>query len=117
MASNGNLSTYVLGSRMDEFQNSWEISLDNKISYFNSRLTFILNRHGLSGINVSFEAVDKNTDIVPRIEGCYSVYMYGGKLGMHVPAHFDLPGNTKLFSACKLWFNGNPSYIYTNAGG
>ena len=31
--------------------------------------------------------------------------MYDGKLGIHVPAHFDLPGKNKLFSAWKLWFN------------
>ena len=50
----------------------------------------------------SVEADEKNSDTVPRIEGHYSVYMYDGKLGMHVTAHFDLPGNTKLFSAWKL---------------
>ena len=35
---------------------------------------------------------------------------------MNVPAHFYLPGNTKLFSAWKLWFSGNPDYICTNTG-
>ena len=42
----------------------------------------------------SFEADEKNSDTVPRIEGHYSVYMYDGKLGMQLPSHFDLPGNT-----------------------
>ena len=43
--------------------------------------------------------------------------MYDGKLGMRVTAHFDLPGNTKLFSAWKLWLNRNTGYSCTNAGG
>ena len=42
----------------------------------------------------SVEADDKSPDTMPRIEVCYSVYIYGGKLGMHVSSHFDLPGNT-----------------------
>ena len=42
--------------------------------------------------------------------------MYDGKLVMHVPVHFDLPGNNKFFSACKLWFYGNPICSCTNAG-
>ena len=50
----------------------------------------------------SVEADEKNSDTVPMIEGRYSVYMYDGKLGMHVPSHFDLPVNTRLFSAWKL---------------
>ena len=66
---------------------------------------------------MSVEAADKNTYTVPRIEGRYSVYMYDDKLGMHVSAHFDLPGNNKLFSDWKLWLNGNPDYICTNSGG
>ena len=44
------------------------------------------------------------------------MYRYDGKLSMHVPAHFDLPGNTKLFSAWELWLNRNPDYSCTNAG-
>ena len=36
---------------------------------------------------------------------------------MHIPAHFDLQGNTKLFSAWKLWLNKNTGYSCTNAGG
>ena len=43
---------------------------------------------------VSVEAAEKDSYNVPKIEGLYSVYMYYGKLGMHVPSHFDLPGNT-----------------------
>ena len=35
MASNGHLSADALGRRMDEFHNSWEISLDIKLSDFN----------------------------------------------------------------------------------
>ena len=66
---------------------------------------------------MSVEAAEKNIDTAPSIEGRYSVYMYYGKLVMHVPAHFDLPGNTKLFGACKLWLNGNPGYSCTNVGG
>ena len=51
---------------------------------------------------MSVEVDEKNIDTAPRIEGRYSVYMYDGKMGMHVPAYFDLPGNTKLFGAWKL---------------
>ena len=36
---------------------------------------------------------------------------------MHLPAIFDLPENTKLFSACKLWLNGSPGYSCTNSVG
>ena len=43
--------------------------------------------------------------------------MYDGKLGMHVPEHFDLLGNTKYFSAWKSWLNRNTGYRCTNAGG
>ena len=64
----------------------------------------------------SVESAEKNSDTVPRIEGHYSVYMYDSKLGICVPSHFDLPGNTKLFSAWKLWLSGNPDYICTNTG-
>ena len=102
MVSNGHLSDDALGRRMDEFHNSWESYLDIKISDFNSRLTSVFNRHGFPGSNVSVEAAEKNIDTAPSIEGRYSVYMYDGKLGMHVPAYFDLPGNTKLFGAWKL---------------
>ena len=42
----------------------------------------------------SDESAEKNSDTVPRIEGSYYVYMYDGKLGMHLPSHFDLLGNT-----------------------
>ena len=99
MASNGKVSTDSLGRRMDEFHNSWESSLDIKLSYFNSRLTSVLNSHGLPGSHVSVESDEKNIDTAPRVEDRYSVYMCYGKFGMHVPAHFDLPVNTKLFSA------------------
>ena len=44
------------------------------------------------------------------------MYMYDGKMGIHVPANFDLSGNTKLFSAWKLWWNQNPGYSCTTAG-
>ena len=37
---------------------------------------------------------EKKIDTVPRIECRYYVYMYDGKLGIHVPSHFDLPGET-----------------------
>ena len=37
---------------------------------------------------------EKNLDAVTRIEGRYFVYMYDGKLGMHVPSNFDFPWNT-----------------------
>ena len=94
MTSNGHLSADALGRRMDEFHNSWESSLDIKLSYFNSRLTSVLNNNGLPGSNVSFEASEKNPDNAPRIEGRYSVYMYDGKLGMYVPAYFDPLGKT-----------------------
>ena len=40
------------------------------------------------------EAAEKNSDTVPRKLVLYYVYMYYGKLGIHVPSHFDLPGNT-----------------------
>ena len=66
---------------------------------------------------MSFGAAEKNIDTAPSIEGRYSVYMYDGKLGMHVPAYFDLPGNTKLFGAWKLWLSENIGYSCTNAGG
>ena len=52
---------------------------------------------------------DQNKDTAPRIEGRYSVYMHDGKLGMHVPANFDLTRKTKKFSAWKLWLNRNPA--------
>ena len=45
---------------------------------------------------MSVGAAEQNTDTAPRIEGCYSVYMYDGKMGMHVPAHFDPPVNTNF---------------------
>ena len=67
MASNGNLSDDVLGGRMDEFHNSWEISLDIKLSYFNPRVTSVLNIHGLPGINMSDEAKDKYIYTTTRI--------------------------------------------------
>ena len=50
----------------------------------------------------SVEAAEKNSDTVPRIEGQYSVYMYGGKLGMHVSSNVYLPGSTYFYSAYKL---------------
>ena len=81
---------------MDEFHNSWESSLDIKLSYFNSGLTSVLNIHGLPGSNVSVESADKNTDTVSMIEGRYYVYIYDGKLSMYVPAHFYHPGKTKI---------------------
>ena len=65
---------------------------------------------------MSVEFDEQNTDTVLSTESRYYVYMYDGKLGMHVPAHFYLPGNTKLFSAWKLWLSGNPGYICTNTG-
>ena len=52
---------------MDEFHNSWESSLGIKHSYFNSRLTYIFNSHGLPVINVSVEAAEKNSDTAPII--------------------------------------------------
>ena len=116
MASNGHLSADALGRRMDEFHNSWEISLDIKLSDFNQILTSILDSYGLPGSNVSVGAAEQNTDTAPRIEGCYSVYMYDGKMDMHVPAYFDLPGNTKFFNAWKLWLNGNSGYSCTDLG-
>ena len=87
MASNGNLSADSLGRSMEEFHNSWESSLDIKLSYFNSIFTSVLNSYGLPLSNVSVEFSEKNTDNPPRIEGRYYVYMYNGKLGMHVPVH------------------------------
>ena len=69
---------------------------------FNSGIACVLNSNGLPVSNVSVEASEKNTYTLPRIEGRYSVYMYDGKLGMHVPAHFDLSGNTKLFIDWEL---------------
>ena len=42
MELNGHLSADVLGSSMDEFHNSWEGSIDMKLSYFYSRITSIL---------------------------------------------------------------------------
>ena len=42
--------------------------------------------------------------------------MYDGKLGMHLPSHFDLTGNTPLFNAWKLWLNVNYGYACTYAG-
>ena len=59
----------------------------------------------------------KNIDSDPRIKGSYSVYMCDVKLGMHVPTHFYLPGNTKCFNARRLWLDVNPGYRCTNAGG
>ena len=41
----------------------------------------------------------KNTHTASRIKYGYSMYMYDGKLDMHIPSHFDPPVNTKLFSA------------------
>ena len=76
---------------MDEFQNSWEISLDIKISYFNSLLSCSFNSHGVSVSNVSVKDVGKNIYTAPSIEGRYYVYIYDGKLVMHILAHFDLP--------------------------
>ena len=67
------LSADVLGSSMDEFQNSWEDSIDMKPSYLYSRLTPIFNSHGLLGSNVSVDAYEKNKDTDPRIEGRCSV--------------------------------------------
>ena len=90
MASNGNLSDDALGRRIHKFHNSWGISIDIKLSYFNSRLTSVLTIHDLPGSNVSVEAAEKNSDTAPRIEGRYYVYMYDGKLGMHVSTNFDL---------------------------
>ena len=66
---------------------------------------------------MSVEAAEKKIDTAPRIEGRYSMNMDYDKLGMHVPAYFDLLGNTKFFSAGKLWLNRNPGYSCTNAGG
>ena len=43
---------------------------------------------------VLVEASEKNSDTVPMIKGRYSVYIYYGKLVMHVPSYFGLPGNT-----------------------
>ena len=50
--------------------------------------------HDLSDSNVSVEAAEKYIYTAPRIEGSYYVYMYDGKLGMYIFAHFNLPGNT-----------------------
>ena len=94
MESNGQLSADALSRRMDKFHNSWESYLDIKLSYINSRLTSVSNSHCLPGSNVPVEAAEKNSDNAPSIEDCYSVYMYDVKLGIHVPAYFDLPGNT-----------------------
>ena len=69
-----------------------ESYLDIKLSCFNSRFISVINCHRLSGSNVPVEAAEKSYT-VPSIKGCYSVYMYAGKLGMHVPTYFDLPGN------------------------
>ena len=44
---------------MDEFHNSWESNLDIKLSYFNPRLTSVLNSLGLPGSNMLVEADDK----------------------------------------------------------
>ena len=67
-----------------------------KLSYFYSRLTSVFNSHGLLDSNVSVEAYDQKIDTVPSIEYQYSVYMYDGKMGMHVPSYFDLPRNTNF---------------------
>ena len=56
----------------------------------------------------------KNTDNVARIKVHYCVYMYDGKLGMHLPENFELTGNIKLFSAWTLWLNLSPGYSCTN---
>ena len=63
------------------------MSLEIKLSGFNSILTSVFNSNGLPGSNVSVGVSDKNKDIAPRIEGCKYAYMYDGKLGMHVPEH------------------------------
>ena len=73
MASNRHLPADALGRRMDKFHNSWERSLEIKLSDLNSGLDFVLNIHGLSGSNVLFEAAMKNKDTMPRIECRYSV--------------------------------------------
>ena len=73
IASNGYLYSDVLGSRMDEFHNSWESSLDIKLPDFNSRLTSVFNIRGLPVGNVSVEDAEKNIDTAPSIEGFYSV--------------------------------------------
>ena len=65
---------------------------------------------------MSVEATEKHSDTSLRIKVRYSVYMYDGKMGMHVPANFDLPGKTELCSAWKLWLSVNPGYACTNVG-
>ena len=45
------------------------------------------------------------------------MYMYDGKLGMHITVHFEFPVHTKMISAWKLWLNVNPGYGCTNLGG
>ena len=45
---------------MDEFHNSWESSLDIKLSHFNTKITSVLNIHGLPGSNALVEAAEKN---------------------------------------------------------
>ena len=90
MAPEEHLSSNALGRSMYEFHNSQENYFDIKLSYFNSRLTSVLTIHDLPVSNVSVEAAEKNSDTAPRIEGRYYVYMYDGKLGMHVSTNFDL---------------------------
>ena len=67
MALNEHLSADLLGSSMDEFHNSREVSIDMQLSYFYSRLTSIFNSHGLLGSNVSVEDYEQNKDTAPRI--------------------------------------------------
>ena len=59
MASNGNLSADSLVRRMGKFPNSWESSLDTKLSDFNSRLTSVFNSHVFPDNNVSVEYAEK----------------------------------------------------------
>ena len=92
MTSNEDLSDDALGRSMDEFHNSWESYLDIKLLDFNSRLTSIINICGFPVSNVSVETSEENIDTVTRIYGRYSVYIYDGKLGMHLSTHVKLPG-------------------------
>ena len=41
------------------------------------------------------------------------MFKYGDKLGKRITAHFDLPGNTKLFSAWKQGLDENTVYSCT----
>ena len=74
---------------MYEFHNSWGNYLDIKLSYFNSRLTSVLNIHVLHVSNVSAEDSDRNTDYVPWIEGLYYFYIYDGKIVIAVLMQVD----------------------------